>query len=91
MLLVYTYVIGILATAEPPLCMSCSLPLAIRNAVASARADADVHADRWYAIGKRKYDLKFFKLVIYVFVSDGPSTVENTFINSLNHYKDYLL
>ncbi|KAF2885005.1 hypothetical protein ILUMI_21179 [Ignelater luminosus] len=67
--------IGVLhskATGEPPLCMAICVPLAIRDAVASARSDADSTADRWYNI-------------------DGPSSVENTFMNSLNNYKQYTI
>lgn len=39
-----------LATGEPPLCMSCCIPLAIRNALDSARADAG-NSDPWYRLG----------------------------------------
>ncbi|KAB0801417.1 hypothetical protein PPYR_05771 [Photinus pyralis] len=60
------------ATGEPPLCMSCCVPLAIRNAVAAARTDSDATAEKWYPF-------------------DGPSTVENTFLNCLNDYKQYKL
>ncbi|XP_014217161.1 xanthine dehydrogenase-like [Copidosoma floridanum] len=35
------------ATGEPPLCMSCSIPIAIRHALNSARADAG-NTDLWY-------------------------------------------
>ncbi|KAF2883573.1 hypothetical protein ILUMI_22637 [Ignelater luminosus] len=38
------------ATAEPPLCLSCSVPIAIREAVASARKEADANAQKWYPI-----------------------------------------
>ncbi|KAF2895406.1 hypothetical protein ILUMI_10770 [Ignelater luminosus] len=38
------------ATAEPPLCLSCSVPIAIRQAVASARKEADANALKWYPI-----------------------------------------
>ncbi|KAK9891892.1 hypothetical protein WA026_017378 [Henosepilachna vigintioctopunctata] len=60
------------AIGEPPLCLSVSVPLAIRNAVASARTDSDPSQPKYY----------FF---------DGPSTVENTFMNCLNDYKQYTL
>ncbi|XP_044766830.1 indole-3-acetaldehyde oxidase-like [Coccinella septempunctata] len=60
------------AVGEPPLCMSVSVPIAIRNAVASARKDADPSKPTYF----------FF---------DGPTTVENTFMNSLNDYKQYVL
>lgn len=40
------------ATGEPPLCMAVSIPLAIRNALASARRDADPHASLWCPFGK---------------------------------------
>lgn len=39
------------ATAEPPFCLSCCVPLAIRNAVASARTDAG--GKPWYTFGKK--------------------------------------
>ncbi|GLV36465.1 Aldehyde oxidase 3 [Carabus blaptoides fortunei] len=35
------------ALAEPPLCMAVSIPLAIRRALASARADADPNAEKF--------------------------------------------
>ncbi|XP_058788820.1 xanthine dehydrogenase/oxidase-like [Phymastichus coffea] len=37
------------ATGEPPLCMSCSIPIAIRYALNSARADAGNY-DQWYQL-----------------------------------------
>ncbi|KAJ8952856.1 hypothetical protein NQ314_007462 [Rhamnusium bicolor] len=67
--------VGILrskAVAEPPICLSCALPLAIRNAVASARTEADATQPKWYPF-------------------NGPSTVENTLLNCLNNYKQYVL
>ncbi|XP_045464415.1 indole-3-acetaldehyde oxidase-like [Harmonia axyridis] len=60
------------AVGEPPLCMSISVPLAIRNAVGSSRKDADPSEPTYF----------FF---------DGPTTVENTFMNCLNDYKQYTL
>jgi xanthine dehydrogenase/oxidase len=60
------------ATAEPPLCMTISVPLAIRNAVASARLDAGSSNTKWYPL-------------------DGPTNVENVFLNSLNDYAQYVL
>lgn len=48
--------VGILkakAVAEPPITMSCSLPLAIRHAVASARNDAN--KEMWYKISACYY------------------------------------
>jgi xanthine dehydrogenase/oxidase len=60
------------ATAEPPLCMTISVPLAIRNAVASARLDAGSSNAKWYPL-------------------DGPTNVENVFLNSLNDYAQYVL
>ncbi|KAK9891879.1 hypothetical protein WA026_017364 [Henosepilachna vigintioctopunctata] len=60
------------AVGEPPLCLSVSVPLAIRHAVASARADADPSKSKFF----------FF---------DGPTTVENTFMNCLNNFDQYLL
>ncbi|XP_017770615.1 PREDICTED: indole-3-acetaldehyde oxidase-like [Nicrophorus vespilloides] len=38
------------ATAEPPLCMSIGIPLAIKQAIKSARIQADPSADPWYPI-----------------------------------------
>ncbi|XP_050301532.1 xanthine dehydrogenase/oxidase-like [Anthonomus grandis grandis] len=35
------------ATGEPPMCLSVSAPLAVRNAIASARTDADSTKPRW--------------------------------------------
>ncbi|KAF7271078.1 hypothetical protein GWI33_016038 [Rhynchophorus ferrugineus] len=60
------------AIGEPPACLTISLPLALRSAVGSARAEADPAEDIWYPL-------------------DGPSTVENTFLNSLNDYTQYTL
>lgn len=40
-----------LATAEPPLPMTVSVPLAIRNAVAAARMEADNTQPKWYPFG----------------------------------------
>ncbi|XP_011498418.1 PREDICTED: xanthine dehydrogenase/oxidase-like [Ceratosolen solmsi marchali] len=45
--------VGILrskAIGEPPLCLSCSVPIAIRHALDSARADAG-NKDVWYQLG----------------------------------------
>ncbi|EZA57182.1 Xanthine dehydrogenase [Ooceraea biroi] len=39
------------ATGEPPLCMTFTIPIAIRNALNSARADAG-NNDVWYPLGK---------------------------------------
>ncbi|XP_008216630.2 xanthine dehydrogenase [Nasonia vitripennis] len=36
-------------TGEPPFCMSCSVPIAIRHAIDSARADAG-NKDHWYQL-----------------------------------------
>lgn len=60
------------AIAEPPLCLTVSLALAIRLAVGNARRDANATASTWYPI-------------------DGPSTVENTLLNTLNNYTQYTL
>ncbi|CAG9770996.1 unnamed protein product [Ceutorhynchus assimilis] len=35
------------ATAEPPMCLSVAVPLAVRNALASAREDADSSKPKW--------------------------------------------
>ncbi|XP_018394514.1 PREDICTED: xanthine dehydrogenase/oxidase-like [Cyphomyrmex costatus] len=40
---------GSKATSEPPLCMSCVIPIAIRQALNSARADAG-NTDVWYRL-----------------------------------------
>lgn len=42
-------IFGAKATGEPPLCMSCVIPLAIRQALNSARADVG-NADPWYQL-----------------------------------------
>lgn len=60
------------AIGEPPLCLTVSVPLAIRHAIASARQDADK--------SKPKYIL-----------FDGPTTVEQTLMSSLNDFKQYTL
>lgn len=38
------------AIAEPPLCLTFAVPLAIRNAVSSARIDADISKPKWYPV-----------------------------------------
>ncbi|CAH1116797.1 unnamed protein product [Phaedon cochleariae] len=58
--------------AEPPFCLSVSVPLAIRNALSSARKEADSKQGTWIPF-------------------DGPTTVEETFLQSLNDYKQYTL
>ncbi len=40
----------ILATGEPPLCMSVSVLFALRNAVCAARSDSGI--SDWYQMGK---------------------------------------
>lgn len=54
----------ILATAEPPLTMTVSVPLAIRNAVAGARVEADRSQPLWYPFGNA-FQLSF--LLIYTY------------------------
>lgn len=39
------------ALAEPPLCMSVVVPLAMRQAIASARTDADQSQPKWFKMG----------------------------------------
>ena len=39
------------ATGEPPLCMSCVILFALRNALSAARQDAG-EPDEWYKMGK---------------------------------------
>lgn len=41
----------IVATGEPPLLLSVSLPLAIRHALSSARTDSDNTAEKWFRFG----------------------------------------
>ncbi|RZC34943.1 indole-3-acetaldehyde oxidase-like, partial [Asbolus verrucosus] len=36
------------AIAEPPLCLACAVPLAIRNAVASVRVESGSSNEKWY-------------------------------------------
>ncbi|KAK4872289.1 hypothetical protein RN001_016413 [Aquatica leii] len=38
------------ATGEPPLCMTCAVPFAIRDAVASARMEVDSTINKWYPL-----------------------------------------
>ncbi|XP_049819814.1 uncharacterized protein LOC109604513 isoform X2 [Aethina tumida] len=60
------------AIAEPPFCLSISVPLAIRNAVGYARKESKGTADSWF---------KF----------DGCTNIEQTFLKSLNDFKQYIL
>lgn len=46
-----------LAVAEPPLCLTVCIPLAIRNAIASARTDSDPKAEKWYPFSKYRFFL----------------------------------
>lgn len=39
----------ILAISEPPLTMTCSIPLAIRSAIASARGE--INQEKWFKFG----------------------------------------
>lgn len=59
---VYGYLLNIIATGEPPLCMSCVVPIAIRNALNSARKDAGDN-NPWYQLGmfKKKEVLKILE------------------------------
>lgn len=54
------------AVAEPPLTLSVSVPLAIRNAVASARTDADPQTARWFPFGKDFHNIfvKFLPIML---------------------------
>lgn len=40
------------AIAEPPICLTFAVPLAIRDAVSSARLDADATKPKWYPVSK---------------------------------------
>jgi xanthine dehydrogenase/oxidase len=42
---------SVIATGEPPLCMSCSVLFALRYALDSAHKEAGEH-DEWYQMGK---------------------------------------
>lgn len=82
-----------LATGEPSLCVSVAVPLAIRQALASARKDSDSSADSWVAFGKYLSNLKtltLFKLSFYK-ILDGPTTVAATLGYSLPNYTQYKL
>ncbi|XP_074027296.1 uncharacterized protein isoform X2 [Leptinotarsa decemlineata] len=60
------------AVAEPPMCLSVAVPLAIRDALVSARKDSDKSQPAWIPF-------------------DGPTTVEATFLQSLNDFQQYTL
>ncbi|KAJ8967052.1 hypothetical protein NQ317_000044 [Molorchus minor] len=64
------------AVGEPPMCLSCSLPLAIRHALASASKEADPSKTKLVSIRLR---------------GEGTSTVQNTLLNTLNNYNQYVL
>lgn len=49
------------AVGEPPLCLSFAVPLAIRNAVASARSDSSSSAFKWYPFSKLPAKMAFFR------------------------------
>jgi xanthine dehydrogenase/oxidase len=78
------------AVAEPPLCLACSVPLAIRNAVASVRTEANKTCEKWYPFCKR-FNLKYLSVLHFFVITGGPSTVENVFLNCLHNYKHYTL
>ena len=69
--------------------MTISVPLAIRNAVASARADADTSSAKWYPIGNMLPVNKTLSVIFLLL--DGPTTIENVYMNSLNDYTQYVL
>ncbi|KAF2900074.1 hypothetical protein ILUMI_06114, partial [Ignelater luminosus] len=65
--------IGILkskATAEPPLCMSCVVAFAIRNAVGAAGNEANANEDKWYPIAKENFEtlkgLQFNRSILFL-------------------------
>ncbi|XP_071054779.1 xanthine dehydrogenase-like [Onthophagus taurus] len=60
------------AVGEPPLCMACVIPFAIRQALDSARKESKTKESSWIPM-------------------NGPTTVEATFMNSLNDYTQYKL
>ncbi|XP_071634820.1 uncharacterized protein [Temnothorax longispinosus] len=63
------------ATGEPPLCMSYVIPIAICNALNSARAEVG-NTDEWY------------RLAIY---ADGPCTTERILLTSLTNKDSMVL
>lgn len=67
--------------------MSCSIPLAIKSAVASAREE--INQERWCKIGN-DYRLKLIRVILNIF-ADGPTNVENTFLSCLHDSKYYTL
>lgn len=47
------------ATAEPPLCLAVSVPLAIRKAVSVARVQSNPKEDKWYKFGALDISIGF--------------------------------
>ncbi|RZC32795.1 xanthine dehydrogenase/oxidase, partial [Asbolus verrucosus] len=78
------------ATAEPPLCMTISVPLAIRNAVASARVDAAASNTKWYPFGNVLHGQQTILLLTDLF-AEGVTSVENVYMNCLNNYTKFVL
>lgn len=73
--------------------MSFAVPLAIREALVSARKDSDSSADPWVAFGKYhsvRKTLTLFTLSCYK-IPDGPTTVAATLGYSLPNYTQYKL
>lgn len=61
--------IDVLATAEPPQNMACAIPLAIRNAVNSARAEADPKAGDWLRFSEFENLIKAILATLFYFIN----------------------
>lgn len=70
--------------------MTISVPLAIRNAVASARVDSGANNSKWYPFGKVALTSVIIFFINFIF-TEGTTNVENVFVNSLNNYTQYVL
>lgn len=76
--------------SQPPICLAVGVPLAIRHALQSARSEANPDAEPWALMGNELIML-LSECFMMFFFSDGPSTIDWIYTNSLNNYTQYIL
>lgn len=78
------FIYYVLATGEPPFCLSFSVLLAIRNAIDAARKDAG-NNDAWYRLGKFILIKKIGQQDCKGLFVDGPVTTERILLSCLTN------
>lgn len=75
------------------MCVAVAVPLAIRQALVSARKDSDSKADSWVAFRKIQTEivLLFLLLIFFFDFLEGPTTVDATLQYSIPNYSQYKL